>query len=99
MKRILFAILMAWSVTALAENVQYTMRVDGMACPYCAYGIEKKLKAIEGIQSIDIDLDKGLVIVISDQSVDLSDKKMTSLFQDAGFTFRSMKKAAVVDED
>lgn len=99
MKQIIFALLMTWSVTTLADNIQYTMRVDGMACPYCAYGIEKKLKAIEGIQNIDIDLDKGLVIVIGTESVDLSEEKMTTLFQDAGFTFRSMEKGAVVDED
>ena len=99
MKQIIFALLMAWSVTALADNIQYTMRVDGMACPYCAYGIEKKLKAIEGIQNIDIDLDKGLVIVVGIESLDLSEEKMTTLFQDAGFTFRSMKKGTVVDED
>ncbi len=99
MKHILFALLMAWSLTAWAGNTQYTMRVDGMACPYCAYGIEKKLKAIEGIQEIDIDLDKGLVIVIGNESVSLSDEQMKTLFQDAGFTFRNMEKSVLVDAD
>jgi mercuric ion binding protein len=95
MKQILLALLMAWSVTAFAENTQYTIRVDGLACPFCAYGIEKKLKAIDGVQNIDIDLDKGLVIVIANDSVILTDEQMTTLFQDAGFTFRSMKKTEV----
>ena len=52
-----------WCTTASASGIEYRMRVDGLACPYCAYGIEKKLKAIDGVQKIDVNLDDGLVIV------------------------------------
>ena len=91
MKQMILALLMAWSVMAFAESMQYTMRVDGLVCPFCAYGIEKKLKAIDGVQNIDIDLDKGLIVVIGNGNINLTDEQMTILFQDAGFTFRSMK--------
>jgi len=85
-------LLLAWSAGVVAGSTQYTLRVDGMACPFCAYGIEKKLKAITGIQHIDVDLDHGLVVVIGDDHVKLSNQQMTTLFRDAGFTFRSMEK-------
>lgn len=49
--------------TAFAAGTHYEMRVDGLACPFCAYGIEKKLKAIDGVSDIKVDLDKGLVSV------------------------------------
>jgi mercuric ion binding protein len=68
------------------------MRVDGLACPYCAYGIEKKLKEIEGVEKIDVDLDKGLVTVNVRENVELTEPQMTQLFKDAGFTYRSMTK-------
>lgn len=43
MKRYLVVLLLLlWSLAALAAGTQYAMRVDGLACPYCAYGIEKK---------------------------------------------------------
>jgi mercuric ion binding protein len=91
MKKLIVMILLAlsWSFTALAAGTQYQMRVDGLACPYCAYGIEKKLNAIDGVEKIDIDLENGLVIVNVVEGVKLSDEQMTQLFNDAGFTYRN----------
>ena len=65
-----------------------------MACPYCAYGIEKKLNAIDGVEKI-VDLNRGLVTVNVADGVKLSDKQMTQLFKDAGFTYRSMTEKAL----
>ena len=97
MKRMIVIILLAlgWSVTALAAGTQYQMRVDGLACPYCAYGIEKKLNAIDGVEKIDIDLENGLVIVNVVEGVKLSDEQMTRLFDDAGFAYRSKTENAL----
>ncbi len=82
--------LIMWSASVLADGTQYRMRVDGLACPYCAYGIEKNLKKIDGVDKIDFDLNNGLVTVSVAEGVTLSDAQMTKLFNDAGFTFRSM---------
>ncbi len=90
MKRLMTAALLLWSLAALAEGTQYVMRVDGLACPYCAYGVEKKLKAIDGVERIDVDLDRGMVTVDVAEGVTLTEDQMTRLFKDAGFTFRSM---------
>lgn len=76
----------------LAAGTHYEMRVDGLACPFCVYGVEKKLKAIEGISNITVDLDKGLVKVDLIEGKTLTDEQMKKLFNDAGFTYRSMKK-------
>ena len=78
------------SAAALADGLQYQMRVDGLACPYCAYGIEKHLKKIDGVGKIDVDLDNGLVTVNVATGVTLTDEQMVKLFNNAGFTFRSM---------
>lgn len=83
---------MLWSLAVLAAGTQYVMRVDGLACPYCAYGVEKKLKQIKGVEKIDVDLDKGLVIVNVREHVELTEPQMIQLFKDAGFTYRSMTK-------
>ena len=92
MKRtILISLLMFLSFGAFAANTQYLMRVDGLACPYCAYGIEKKLSAIDGVQAIDVDLNTGIVQVDVADGVVLEETAMQQLFRDAGFTFRSMK--------
>ena len=78
------------SGSALADGTQYQMRVDGLACPYCVYGVEKNLKKIDGVEKIEVDLNNGLVIVNVASGVTLTDAQMAKLFTDAGFTFRSM---------
>ncbi len=87
----LMAGLLALPLVAQAAGVRYVMRVDGLACPYCAYGVEKKLKAIEGVERVDVDLDKGLVVVDAREGVVLTEEAMRKLMKDAGFTFRSMR--------
>ena len=103
MHGILLAALLALPLAAQAAGVRYVMRVDGLACPYCAYGVEKKLKAIEGVERVDVDLDRGLVVVDAREGVVLTEEAMRKLMKDAGFTFRSMRverpdEAAVAGE-
>ncbi len=72
---------------ALAGKTVYSIRADGLACPYCAYGIEKKLNALPGVKFTDIDLEKG-VVTVEAFDVTLDDAQLKQLFQDAGFTYR-----------
>ncbi len=83
-----------WSAAAWAGGTLYIMRVDGLACPYCAYGVEQKLEKIEGVrdESIDIDLNKGLVRVEVSEGVHLTEAQMEKLFHEAGLTFRDMER-------
>jgi mercuric ion binding protein len=86
------------STLAFADGTQYRIRVDGLACPYCAYGIEKNLGKIDGVEKIDIDLNNGLVTVNVAEGVTLTDAQMAKLFTDAGFTFRSMVTVPLAGE-
>lgn len=60
------------------------------ACPYCAYGIENKLKQIDGVEKIDIDLEKGLAAVRVREGVAPTEPQRVKLFQDAGLTYCGM---------
>jgi len=88
---LIFVFSMLLLAPAFAAGTHYEMRVDGLACPFCAYGIEKKLKALEGSSDISVDLDKGLVTVNMAEGQMLTDEQMIKLFNDSGFTYRSMK--------
>lgn len=44
---------------ASAEILSADLRVDGMSCPFCAFGIEKKLLAVEGVTAVEVGLDEG----------------------------------------
>ncbi len=98
-KIILMSVLMVATMfgsiqTSFAAGTNYNIRVDGLACPFCAYGIEKKFKAMKGVSNIKVDLDKGLVSVDVKDGVELKEDNMKKLFNDSGFTYRSMKKTA-----
>lgn len=79
-----------WAGLTLAAGTQYELRVDGLACPFCAYGIEKKLMKTAGVEAVEIDLDKGLVIVSAEAGATFSEAQMKKLVDDAGFTLRGM---------
>lgn len=79
------------SRAAFAGETLYKIRVDGLACPYCAYGIEKKLNQIDGVRLVDIDLEKGVVTAQCAEGVTLTDVQVEKLMDDSGFTFRGME--------
>ena len=57
MRQCLFmAALMMLSIMAQAADRRYELHVDGMACPYCAYGIEKKIKALDGVDTSSMEI-------------------------------------------
>ena len=94
MKKSIFlaAIILFCSTTLFAAGTQYSLRVDGLSCPFCAYGIEKKLIHTEGVESVTVDLEKGLVIVNVQEGVVLTEAQLKQLVEDAGFTPRSMSE-------
>ncbi len=81
-----------FSLPVLAGGSLFEIRADGLACPYCAYGIEKKFMAIKGVKHVDIKLKEGLVIVSGDENLILEEPELKILFDDAGFTYRTIKK-------
>ena len=95
MKKIflLTAIGLLLSTTLAAAETQYNLRVDGLACPFCAYGVEKKLIRTDGVTSVAFDFEKGLVLVKVKAGVTLTEAQLKSLIDDAGFTLRSMSEA------
>jgi len=89
---LLAAITLLWSVTLFAAGSQYSLRIDGLACPFCAYGIEKKLIRTEGVESVAFDLEKGVVKVKVGEGVVFTESQLKRLVGDAGFTLRSMSE-------
>ena len=37
----------------------FQVQVDGLGCPFCAYGLEKKFKEFKGIKDVKIDIETG----------------------------------------
>ena len=75
-----------------AEPRGYELRVDGLFCPFCAYGIEKKLSSINGVEEIKVDVKKGQVIVNMSDGNALSETIAREQVEKAGFTLLSIKQ-------
>ncbi|MFQ5444481.1 MAG: heavy-metal-associated domain-containing protein [Nitrospinales bacterium] len=88
--------------TANAEMKSITVSVDGLACPFCAYGIEKKMKRLKGVKEIKILLNAGTVTLKCTENESPAFADVRSAVEDAGFTPRVMKITAygtiIVDE-
>ncbi len=54
---------------ARAEISHVTVAIDGLGCPFCTYGIEKKHKEVEGVRDVEISLRDGLATsVVAEQA-------------------------------
>jgi mercuric ion binding protein len=77
---------------ALAAPPAYKLRVDGLACPFCAYGIEKQLSKLEGVARIDVDIAKGAVTVKLNEGATLDEAAAKAAVKRAGFTLRAFEQ-------
>ena len=78
---------------AHATDTEYTMRVDGVTCPFCVATSEKELKKIDGVRAVSSNLKAGTIIVCADDSVKFTDDQLRELFLEKGFTYRGMTVA------
>jgi len=86
--RLTLALFLAFSTfaTAKAESHVYKLYVDGLACPFCAYGVEKMVGGLDGVKSIDIDIDEGVVKVTMKGKAKLDHEVAKKAVDDAGFS-------------
>lgn len=67
-----------------------SIQVDGLSCPFCAYGLEKNLKKVNGIESVKIDMKTGKATVTMQKNIDVTDKSLRQAVKKAGFTARDI---------
>jgi copper chaperone CopZ len=82
----LLAIALLMPISAVAAQARYQLQVDGLACPFCAYGIEKELTRTDGVEGIDVDINAGVVIVTMAEGAALTEAEADRIVKDAGFS-------------
>ena len=68
------------------ELPTYHLRVDGLACPFCAYGIEKRLIAMIAVTRIEVDIAAGEMTVHVEEGIVLEEAVAERAVTSAGFT-------------
>ncbi len=103
MKNLLITVLiLAGLSSAFAQETQDTqvedkelkgtikVRVDGLSCPFCAYGLEKKLKKMEGVEKIDISVEDAYALLTIEDGKTVTEKAIRKNVKEAGFTARQI---------
>ena len=89
---ILFALSSPSLAWAAAEHAVYALQADGLACPFCAYGIEKQLIRIEGVESVSTEIENGTVIIFMKEGQSLDEADAQRAVENAGFTMRNFEE-------
>jgi copper chaperone len=59
-----------------------TYTVPGMHCGHCEHAVKSSVSAVQGVESVDVDLETKLVTV---RGTDLSDESLRAAIDDAGY--------------
>ncbi|MBI2403774.1 MAG: heavy-metal-associated domain-containing protein [Gemmatimonadetes bacterium] len=73
---------------------QIEMIVHGLSCPFCAYGLEKKLRKLEGLDSVSVDFKTGKVFLLLQDGSKATDGRLKELVKDAGFEVVKIERSA-----
>ncbi len=80
---LLFGIL---AMQAQKSMDSFEVQVDGLGCPFCAYGLEKKFKEFKGIKKVAIDIETGDFSFLYPSEKALTMDAVISQVEKAGYT-------------
>lgn len=69
-----------------------TLRVDGMVCPFCAYGLEKRLRKIAAVDSVIVRVSDGMVQIRERGEQRVSNASLQEAVTRAGFTLKDIQR-------
>ncbi len=64
---------------------QIEVTILGMSCPFCAYGVEQKLKRLDGVEELELVLVTWLASLLLEADADVSNELLQKTVKDAGF--------------
>jgi mercuric ion binding protein len=74
--------------TKIDENGKKYVKVevDGLACPFCAYGLEKKLLQIDGADDFKVNIDSAYATLTIPGKSKVTKEEIKQIVKDAGFS-------------
>ena len=91
MKKLLMTSLLSLAaVPAFAES-SLRATVNGMVCPFCAQGIEKRISKMDATKAVFVDLKAKTVAVEPKDGASLDQKAIAAEIKDAGYDVVKME--------
>lgn len=67
------------------------VHVDGLACPFCAYGLEKKLDELDPIQAMEVQIETSRILVAFRAEKRATEEELKRAVEEAGFSARKIE--------
>ncbi len=89
---LLASVLLLAAPSLLSAKQKIVVRVDGLSCAFCAYGLEKKLGELEGVEKVQINLKNGTaVLTVKDNNI-ITDETIKKTVENSGFTPKEINR-------
>ena len=73
------------NISAKDKTQKIRIKVEGLYCPFCSYGLEKQVKKLQGFKSVQINLKEGTAELEFMPGIKVSEKDILTAVEDAGF--------------
>jgi len=92
---VMLGLVLSGSAPVAAEIEGIQLQVDGLSCPFCALGLDKRLKQRAGLEGIQVHLKQGVTEAALPRGQGLDVGKVRLAVQEAGFTLRGIKLTVI----
>lgn len=69
-----------------AGDQRIVLTIEGLQCPYCAYGLRKRLLAIPGVTDVQLDQDRSRVVIEAGAGAHVGDDAIRNAIAVAHFS-------------
>jgi copper chaperone len=69
-------------------KMEKILKVEGMSCNHCVMAVKRALKGLDGVGTVEVDLENGKVTVVGEA---LKDDAMKEAIDDAGYEVVSIE--------
>ncbi len=69
-----------------AQVVEAQVEIKGMSCPFCAFGVEKKLSAVKGVAEVGVEMKDGRADLTAAEGRSIDIAAVPEAVRKAGFT-------------
>lgn len=63
---------------------EFEFDVYGMACSFCAYGLEKKVSKMENVESFTVDVTTGKATLVTQEGTPIDQEALRQVVRDSG---------------
>jgi len=92
---VMLGLVLGGSSPVAAEIEGLQLQVDGLSCPFCALGLDKRLKQRAGLEGIQVHLKQGVTEAALPHGQGLDVGKVQRAVREAGLTLRGIKLTVI----